>query len=147
MKKELSIHLHCQNFPGNSFCGRAPVFLGVQYKQEVEDLTPGDSDEKLFLISVQVNTGKQGEPNFLGPYVFGKTGDKFLYLVWLIKQDGEQHRFRRAKIKLNHLEWNTINRAIETDQPLVAHIHLKDHKGEPVCASLTPGNIQWAPIV
>ncbi|MEM7369450.1 MAG: DUF5990 family protein [Bacteroidota bacterium] len=144
MKKSLSIHLCCSEFPGNQFCGRGPIFVGIQKKQEVEELTPGDAQEKIFKLSVQVNADKQGEPNFLGPYVFGKTGDKFLYLVWLYVFQGEQHRFRRAKIKLNHLRWEAIEAAIASQQALIAHIRMTDQKSGPVCASLKGTQIRWA---
>ncbi len=146
MKKDLQIQLHCTHFPGKTFGERENVVLAVQKNQEVIDLTAGDVEKKMFELPVQVNEGKDGTPNFLGPYVFGKTGDKFLYLVWLNKKGEELERFRRAKIKLNVLSWEQINQAIEGQQPLKAHIILTDKKGEPICASLKAPYIDWGKV-
>lgn len=144
MKTELTIILHCSDFPGKTFGERTNVFLAVQKNQGLVEETPGDAAEKVFEIDVKVNKGKDDHPNFLGPYVFGKTGDKFLYLVWYDQIEGLQDRFRRAKIKLNALSWEQISQAMEQNQPLAAHIRLKDKNGGPVCASLKDENISWA---
>lgn len=142
-KRALSIQLQCSDFPGIRFCDREPIYLSVQKNQDVIWPVPGDSKEVTYDIPLFVNEGKNGKPNFLGPFVFGKTGDKFLYLVWYSKKYTIENRFRRIKIKLNVLTWEDINQAILEEQPMVAHIKLKDKRGEPVCASLKEGNIGW----
>lgn len=142
-KKSLTIQLQCKEFPGIRFCDREPIFLAVQKNQEIIWPVPGDSQEVTYDIPVFVNEDKNGRPNFLGPFVFGKTGDKFLYMVWYTKEYTIENRFRRIKVKLDGLTWTEIIKAIETEIPLVAHIRLKDKKGEPVCASLKEENIKW----
>ena len=143
MAELLNLQLACSNFPGLPFEGRAAVYLGIQYKQEIQEEPPATVPEKVFECRVKVTEGKDGLPNFTGPYVFGKTGDKFLYLVWFIKTDIGNEGFRRAKIKLKDLAWEQIRQAIIEQQPIQAKINLTDAKGGPICASLKPPYIQW----
>lgn len=143
MKKTLTIRLHCHTFPGRQFANYANVYVGVQQNAQTVWETPGDSMEKDFDIPVTVSPGKDGAPNFTGPFVYGTTGDKFLYLVWLDKKGELYHGFRRAKIKLQSLGWTEIERALENDLPLVADVTMTGKKGDPVCASLKSENIRW----
>ena len=143
MKTELQIELHCTDFPGAQFEAWEHVFVGVQNGENIESETPGNSVQAVFKIPVICSTGKDGAPNFTGPYVFGKTGDKFLYLVWYAKAGPLVHRFRRAKIKLNILRWEQIQDAVAQQKPLTAHIKMTDKKGGPVCASLKAESIRW----
>ena len=115
----------------------------MQQGKTVVDTVAGNSERKEFTAKVRFNQDKQGRPNFLGPYVFGPTGDKFLYLVWFTPAGKLEHMFRRAKIKLNHLTWEQIRQATESGRPLVAHVSMTDKKGEPVCASLKSDQILW----
>lgn len=143
MSEILQLQLACSAFPSLPFEGRAAVFLGIQYQQEVLEETPVTAEEKTFELQVKVSQGKDGSPNFTGPYVFGKTGDKFLYLVWLMKTAIGDERFRRAKIKLQALSWEQIRKAQAEKIPIRAKIILTDAKGGPICASLKPPYIQW----
>lgn len=143
MSELLNIQLTCSDFPGLPFEGRAAIFLGIQFKKEIREETSTQVEEKIFNLQVKVAEGKDGQPNFTGPYVFGKTGDKFLYLVWFMKTSIGNEGFRRAKIKLNELSWEQIRRALSLQSPIRAKISLRDAKGGPVCASLKPPYIHW----
>lgn len=143
MKTELHFQLHCTDFPGAQFDCWSRIYVGVQKNEDIEAETPGDATSAVFNIPVSCNVWKDGTPNFTGPYVFGPTGDKFLYLVWYAKTPDFIHRFRRAKIKLNTLSWEQIRHAREQQKPLIAQIRLTDKKGGPVCASLKEPNIKW----
>ncbi len=143
MKKDIVFHLKCSDFPGKNCLGREDIYLAQQKNQELIEDTPGNASYKTFEFVAHYNMGKDGSPNFLGPFIFGKTGDKFLYLVWYNLVDGQKDMFRRAKIKLNHLSWEEVNQASENKRPLVAEIKLMDKFGDPVCASLKESHIQW----
>ncbi len=143
MSELLNLQLDCSNFPGLPFEGRAAIYLGIQFKQDILDETPINVQQKIFKVEIKVTEGKGGLPNFTGPFVFGKTGDKFLYLVWFMKTSKGNERFRRAKIKLNELSWEQIKAAISKQSPLRAQINLTDAKGGPICASLKAPYIQW----
>ncbi len=143
MKTELLIELHCTDFPGARFEALENIFVGVQNREDIESETPGNSVRATFQIPVTCSTGKDGRPNFTGPYVFGTSGDKFLYLVWYAKVGSIIHRFRRAKIKLNALDWEQIDLSMQQQKPVRAHIKMTDKKGGPVCASLKAESIRW----
>lgn len=140
---EIAIKLIGTQMPGLTFGHYHPVQVGMQQLKEVEQIVPGNSSHCEFLATVRVNEDKQGNPNFLGPYVFGPTGDKFLYLVWFASLGPHREMFRRAKIKLNHLSWKDLRQAETSGQPLVARIVMTDQKGGPVCASLREEQISW----
>ena len=143
MPELLDLQLTCSHFPDLPFEGRANIFLGIQRKQEILEETPATHKEKIFKVQVKLSEGKNGQPNFTGAYVFGKTGDKFLYLVWFIKTSMGNEGFRRAKIKLQDLSWKQIRRAIVRQDPIRARIILTDAKGGPICASVKPPYIEW----
>lgn len=143
MKKTFYILLHCHNFPKNNFGFYTNIFVGVQQKKEVVMDTSIEVESKDFLIPIQVKPNKIGVPNFLGEFVHGKVGDRFLYLVWYQKKEVHKERFRRAKIKLAPISWKHIENAIHNNQPIQARINLTDHKGEPVCATLKTANLEW----
>ncbi len=143
MKKQITIHLHCSNFPGRAFDFHSNVHLGVQRGDETIWETPGDTTACTFDVPVQVGENKDGSPNFLGPFVHGPVGGRFLYLVWFNKIGGLKMGFRRAKVNLQHLGWPTINAAIFTQKNIEATLTLTDKKGGPVCASLKPEHINW----
>jgi len=143
MSELIELQLVCTHFPSLPFEGRESIFLGIQHKKEIIEETPATVQEKTFHVQVKVSEGKTGGPNFTGPYVFGKTGDKFLYLVWFIKTNSRNEGFRRAKIKLQDLSWKQIQKAKKGQYPIRARITLTDAKGGPICASVKPPYFQW----
>ena len=143
MKNAFKILLHCYNFPDKDFEIYTNIFVGVQKKEEVVMDTSIDVETKNFIIPVKVKPNKAGAPNFLGEFVHGKVGDRFLYLVWYQKKGIHKERFRRAKIKLAPISWTHIENAIHQNQPIQANINLTDHKGGPVCATLKSTNLEW----
>ena len=143
MKKQIIIQLHCSNFPGRVFGFCRDVHLGVQRGDETIWETPGDATSCTFGVPVQVGENKDGSPNFLGPFVHGPVGGRFLYLVWFNKIGGQKMGFRRAKINLQHLDWAAVNAAILTQKSIEVALTLTDKKGGPVCATLKPEHINW----
>jgi hypothetical protein len=137
----VAIHLRVRGTdpPGLS-CGPSPdqpggyhhVHCGLQRGSEVVDPAPGDQP---FVadIEILVRNGKLS-----GPYVHGRSGDRFLYLSWG-EFDGDEFRmFRRAKIRLEHLDPAALDdHAVEVRMPL------RDAKGHPICASLRPPQVEW----
>jgi len=144
MKRTFQIHLHCYNFPKTNFDDKGTIYLGVQQKKEIVMDTPTTIASKDFIVPIQVKPAKDGQPNFLGDFVHGKVGDRFLYLVWYRKNGVHKEGFRRAKIKLAPIIWEYIEKAIQFNKPIEAKINLTDNKGGPVCATLKPTNIEWA---
>lgn len=150
-KPTLQLKIVCTHLPGLRYPGlpdeysvqKEPVYLGIQKGQEIIEQVPADRRQVTFKPTFRVGTQKDGSPNFLGPFAQGRPADRFFYLSWGIKQkDGEFCMFRRLKIWLRHLNWDQINESIKSGEPIVARLHLKDSKGEPLCGR--PGeNIKW----
>jgi hypothetical protein len=118
--------------PGRTFGPHAQVEVGVQRKAEVVDVVPGDQ-AAMFEVPLEVRNGR-----FTGPFVHGKGDERFVYLSWGDRVDGAHRMFRRAKVRLDHLEAAALDgRVVE------ARLSLTDAKGGPVCASLKPPTVAW----
>lgn len=147
----LQLKVVCTHLPGRRYPGlpdaysvqKEPVYLGIQKGQEVIEQVSADRRQVTFKPTFRLGKQKDGSPNFLGPYAQGRPADRFFYLSWGIKQkDGGFYMFRRLKIRLAHLTWAQINASIETGEPIVARLRLKDGKGEPLCGGAGE-NIRW----
>ena len=122
--------------PGLTFEGRQPVWLAVQHGQALVQGVPGDSPEPRFELALVPKTDRDGSPDWGGPFVHGKRGDRFAYLVWYVKGEGGEARFRRAKLPLTPLLGATGPTAR-------VHVALTDARGGPICASLKPIHLRW----
>jgi len=61
---------------------------------------------------VNVVADDNGDVDFRGPAVYGRRGDRFLYLTWGDLTDDERFEmFRRAKLMLNHINPGLVSRA------------------------------------
>lgn len=143
-QSQVTIRLHCIDFPGRNFDGKANIKVGPQKGDEVVDDVFGDAKQADFLFDLRVERNpKTGKPNFLGPYAHGKPDERFLYLSWGVRIGPSFQGFRRAKIHLHNLDWATVEKAIQTKRPIEAVVKLTDKKGGPLCASVKPDNIEW----
>jgi hypothetical protein len=130
------------NLPGIRFGGREPVHVGVQRRKEVVDLVPGDAAEAVFDFDVDVVDG----PDFRGPYVHGKRGQRFLYLSWGYASDGggtDFEMFRRAKLHLSAIDDGLVGEAAAGGGVLEGRLSLTDGRGGPRCASVRPPLVEW----
>jgi hypothetical protein len=59
------------------------VFGLQDNKQAIVAGAPRPDGALVFDFSVRVKPGKDGGPDFAGPFVSGKVGDRFVYLSWL----------------------------------------------------------------
>ncbi len=120
----------------SAFDGKQAIEL---VKKSVLDNTP----YALMFVDIKMGENMDGTPNFLGPFVHGPVGGRFLYLVWFDKKGESKMMFRRAKINLQHLGWPEINTAILSQKHIKAQVFLTDKKGGPACATFKPENINW----
>ena len=51
--------------------------------------------------------------------------------------------FRRLKIRLGHLRWPAIRRAVRTGKPMTVTLRLTDDAGGPLCATPPASHIRW----
>src|SRR5258707_7722563 len=71
-----------RRLPGASWSGRHGIHVGGQRGAEVVGLVIGDAADAVFDIDLEVVADTDGEPDFRGPYVHGRRGERFLYLSW-----------------------------------------------------------------
>ena len=137
------------DLPGRTFCEPdgtplPDVRVGIQVRQEPVGLVPGDAPEARWEVDVTTVVDQDLHLDFRGPAVHGKRGERFLYLTWgNVDADGSFRMFRRAKLMLNRAEVQIVERAVATNQALVATVRLTDERGWPRCARVDPPAIAW----
>jgi hypothetical protein len=116
------------------------VHVGIQRRQEVVDLVPGDADTAVWSFDVTTRVTDDGTLDFAGPYVHGRRGDRFLYLSWgTLAPTNTFTMFRRAK-----LHFTDIPPDLLPAPGLVARLGLTDGYGNPLCARVRPPTITWS---
>ena len=119
------------------------VHVGVQVGREPAQLIPADSPEMRWEIEVGV-VRANGLLDFRGPPVQGKRGDRFVYLTWgHVGADGTFEMFRRAKLMLDRVAPEIVERAVVADR-LDATVDLTGEDGGPRCARVDPPAIEWS---
>jgi hypothetical protein len=76
--------------------------VGLQVGRDglLEGLVLADGRE--FEVEIGVKEGRDGQPDFRGPLVHGRVGERFLYIAWLAPMDdGSRRRVRRLKVYLS----------------------------------------------
>ena len=87
---------------------------------------------------------KDGALDFRGSGVHGKRGDRFIYLTWgNVGPDNTFEMFRRAKLMLDRVEPELIERATATGRLAVA-VDLTDDRGSPRCSRVDPPALAWS---
>jgi hypothetical protein len=108
---------------------------GSQY--EVESPQQSKGDDIVFDFSITV-ADKGGRPNFLGEYVQGPAGRRFIY-VDVGKYAGQKDTpwARRMIIRLDDVTSTLIDKATKPGKRLEARIQGTGGDGGPVCATVT----------
>lgn len=114
------------------------VHVGLQVRREPVGLVPGDAVDAEWRTEVGV-VDRDGHPDYRGPAVHGKPGERFLYLTWGTVEGELFTMFRRAKLMLEEAPPDPgAGRAV------VASVSLTDENGLPRCARVRPPAISWA---
>jgi Family of unknown function (DUF5990) len=84
-----------------------------------------------FEFTVDAKPGKDGSPNFLGPFVQGPVGERFVYInIGTYAGQTNTCWGRRLKIPLSGINWNMLR----SGKILVARIPGTGKDGSPSCA-------------
>jgi Family of unknown function (DUF5990) len=142
--KSVNIRIVGHKLPGLEFnkdqgaqVDRKPVYLGIQKKDQVVDLVPGNAPNAEFNFSIDTISKPSEGLDLRGPFVHGKKGDRFLYLSWgELSEDGNFTMFRRAKIHLSAIPPKLMKTALSSAGVLEASLDLTDSKGGPICSSV-----------
>lgn len=144
----MRIVIEGRDLPGADFVsGGVPlheVHVAVQIGDHPVGLVRGDATAARWEIDVRGVVTDDGEIDLRGPAVFGKKGERFLYLVWGdVGPDGSLARFRRAKLMIGDIEPALLEAAVRGDGVLVATVVLTDERGGPRCARVDPPAVGW----
>jgi len=86
-------------------------------------IDPGSRDAAgrlVFDFELRVRPGKDGAPNFLGPYASGPADDRFVYLSWRSVPRGVW--INRLKCRLGEIGWDLIRAAQTGDRPILGDV-------------------------
>lgn len=119
------------------------VHVGVQRRQDVVDLVPGDAPDDEWNLTVEAVT-KDGGLDLRGPFVHGKPGDRFLYLSWGTVDDADHFEmFRRAKLMFDAVPDAVLRSAQSAGHSLVGTVNMTHGDGMPRCAAVRPPVVEW----
>ena len=138
-KKNVRVRILCEGLPAHGFngCdGRRDIRVELQTKDGHEAGESVRADALAFEAEIVVKSGEDGTLDFSGPAVYGKRGERFLYLSWSGERAGKREIFRRIKIHLRELTRVQLSRAIRSRSTLVARVHAVAKDGGPACASV-----------
>jgi Family of unknown function (DUF5990) len=149
--KRVQIVIEARDLPGRS-CGPSPerpnghhnVHVGVQRRNRPDDLdglTPGDAPAARWVLECKATQTTAGL-DLTGPFIQGRPGNRFIYLSWGTVDDEGFRMFRRAKLVLDQIPPQVLERAVKHGR-LVARLGLTDQRGNPACADQRSG-IEWA---
>src|SRR5688572_12302129 len=95
----LRIRIIGERLPGRSFGSCGNVHVGMQRGQEIVELVPGDAPTARFEVDI---VRRDDDGDYRGPWVHGKPGERFLYLVWadVDAGSGTPEMFSRIKVML-----------------------------------------------
>jgi hypothetical protein len=140
----LNIRIVGERLPGRNAGGAGDLHVGVQRGEQVQQLQPADAASVKFTFGIVLREPDEagGAVDFRSPFVHGKPGDRFFYLVWL---DGAgaaaAHRLGRTKLMLADVPKGLITPKTGT---LEAYLPLTDAKGGPVLAAVRPPQVNWS---
>jgi hypothetical protein len=119
------------------------VHVAVQVGREPFGMVRGDADVARWEVDVR-GVVEGDAVDVRGPAVYGKKGERFLYLTWGdVGVDGSFTMFRRAKLMLGDIEAEALAAAVRNDGVIVAALSLTEEHGGPRCARVRPPAITW----
>lgn len=134
-----------RRLPGSSWSGRHGIHVGIQRgNEDVVGLVIGDAADAVFDIDLDIVLTPEGQPDFRGPYVHGRRGERFLYLSWGEVDDvGTFAMFRRLKLHLAPLVEQSTTETLLNARKIQAVLELTDTRGRPLAASVRPPWVTW----
>lgn len=145
-ESQLALVFYCYNLPGTEFDGKTEARLGIQQGNNVIEDVPADSENVVFTISLRVILNAQTEQfDLRGPFVQGKAGERFVYLVWGQRDGANWTTLRRAKFYLRCINSERLIPALDSGQPISVRLNMTDAKGKPLTASIHEPSFQFQP--
>ncbi len=145
--------------------GDVDLAWGIQRGKEVEQLTVSGSTGASIEFQMEIGlVSVDGDIDFRGPYVHGRKGDRFLYVVWgALKPTDEFERFARAKLILNDIPSELLptptevagaeasagadgelDEHHESGSAIVCDMQATNQKGQPASGTLRAPAVSWS---
>ena len=144
MSDELHLTIELHDPPeGHAFC----LQRGKGARSERLDYIEAAGDEISFDLTVTVRQGKvPGIPDFAGPFVQGRPGERFFYLcVGQCSELVEPQWSGRVKVPLSSITWEMLEEARAGAGRLHASYAASRPNGTPTLASVTLEGDGWTP--
>ena len=136
----MNVVINGHQLPGRRCGDRANVHVGLQVGTQPHGLVPGDAAHAQWRTEIDL-VARPDRPDFRGPAVHGRVGERFLYLTWGELTDGRFEMFRRAKLMLNDAKIDKMDAAASA---LIVDVDLTDKDGMPSCARLHEPSVRWS---
>ena len=137
MEREVSLRIVVERPPAGVFFA---LQKGSGNNYETVQTVESKSADLHFEFEVRVREGKDGRPNFLGPFVQGPTHERFVYLdIGTCAGQTNTPWSRRLKIPLRGITWELIAQAEKSSSAaLEARVAGTGKDGGPNCATVKP---------
>jgi hypothetical protein len=136
-QKVVRLTVECVDLPPHDWGGHREIWLGIQRGKDVVQEVQLPAEQVTFEGELRVSGDMA--PNFLGPYAHGTVQERFLYLCWGYRHLGSWAGFRRVKIPLTGLTFQSM---------VSGHLHVRirctDAKGGPICATIKGDAVVWS---
>lgn len=139
--EQLELQINLGPMPTTWCTDLAALSLGLQSGRD--DIVRGTetSDGVRFDVVVGIKQGRDGAPDFKGPLVHGRPGERFLYLSWgEVTAHSEHDAFRRLKVYLSPVSrkgWSSPGVSWEQvhQGSITTSISGRGHDGTPHCGT------------
>jgi hypothetical protein len=142
---DLPIRILGRNMPSDWCLAHEVPHLGLSKAKEVVSVVPTTEPEAAFELTVDAVRKPDGL-DFRGPYVFGRKGERFLYLNWG-RDTGEDWTSvkggGRIKLQLLTIDEQVVESTLAGGGVLVADLDLTGKGGGPVFASVRAPALTW----
>ncbi len=143
LKSIVDLELYCENMPGSTIDGNPGCMLGVQKSAETVQQVSADNPTAFFEIEVEfLLDPASGKIDYKGPYVHGKSGERFLYFCWGFESLHGWQTVRRAKFYLDSITPVQWNAAMQMFEPVRVRFNMTGPKNQPLTASIKAVNYE-----
>ena len=136
MNLPISLHIVLQTPPAGVDYGLQKG-SGSQFETVQKQRSQGK--DLLFTVSINQKEGKDGQPDFAGPFVQGPAGERFVYIgIGSFAGQTNAAWDRRLKIPLRGITREMVQQATEPGYVLETHVPGTGKDGTPNCATVKP---------
>lgn len=113
---------------------------GSGAKHTLVQIQQAAGDDLVFTLTAKLKSGKDGQPDFSGPFVQGPVAERFIYInIGTSAGQLDSPWTRRLKIPLRGISWEMVNQLIDNSGHILETVVPGTAKdGTPTCATVKP---------